>query len=255
MTRTNLDPKLQERMTTAAREQVARAPVRRPDFRGALPPYFNVVGAFNTRLRAWIILYFATVLVLSGVILIQNKTLSHRLFKAIDREFLIVPGAPEFIPVRTNKIPDSSVFGFAEFVANHIGTFTYRNVSYHYGKVLDYMTPKLRGEFDIIVDLKLKEWSERRTEQVFGYEPVKEFDLQNDSKGPVYTVFVEGTISRYVDGKAFDETREVLHLKFRTKNITAEKSFFFEIDTLEWMNPDQFLAIKASRGEKRKGRK
>ncbi len=111
------------------------------------------------------------------------------------------------------------------------------------------MTPIARGRFETSYEQRLKDWSGRKVDQTFAYEPVRRFDLTSDEHGPIYTAAVEGVRTQYVEGHVFSETRDVLVLTFRSRgDLTPEKPFIFEIESLEWMTPDQYQALAAAKG-------
>jgi len=212
-----------------------------------LPPFHTALAALNMRRRSWKILFFASTALCAGVIAFQQRIIMHKLFEKGNESVVIVPGAPEFSRVRPGQIPDESVYIFGEFVAANLGNFTWRNVRYHFGKVAQYMTPAMRGRFERDLEARSTDWIERRVDQTFAYEPVRAFALTNDATGPIYRLTIEGTRSQYVEGRSFSEGREFLKLAFRVRgNLTADKPFVFELDSVEWLTTAQYAADKQS---------
>jgi hypothetical protein len=215
----------------------------------AVPPFVSVQAALLARSRTWRNVFIATSAVLGLVIVGQQRVIFHKLFQKMNEEIVIVPGSPEFFRVRPGQIPDESVFQFAEFVAANLGTFSYRSVQYQFGKIGEHMHPTARGRFDAELSEHIKDWSERKVDQTFAFEPVRQFDLVNDAKGARYVAAVEGVRTQYVEGHAFSESRNVLLLEFRAQgNLTAEKPYLFELTSLDWLTPEQFEAVKSARG-------
>jgi hypothetical protein len=214
-----------------------------------LYPFESMEEALLTRIRTWKGAFFAVSGVLLVVIGFQQRSLSHKLFDKLNESVVIVPGAPEFFRVRPGQIPDDSVFLFAEYVASNLGNFSYRNVAYHFQKITRYMHPEIKSVFERSYEEKLKDWSERKVDQTYAYEPVKGFDLLTDAKGPLYVASVEGTRTQYVEGQAFSETRDFLVVEFRPLgNLTPEKPFLFEIEKINWMSHEQWNAYKTAKG-------
>ena len=214
-----------------------------------LAPFTAVQAALLARLRTWKALFFASSGVLLLVVFAQQRIIFHKLFQKMNEEIVIVPGSPEFFRVRPGQIPSESVFQFAEFMAAQVGTFSYRNAQYQFGKAANYMHPAARGRFESGLADRLKDWADRRVDQAFAYEPVRSFDLVNDARGAKYIAAVEGLRTQYVEGHAFSETRNVLLLEFRAQgNLTAEKPYLFELENLEWLTPEQFDVVKTARG-------
>jgi hypothetical protein len=217
--------------------------------RDQLPPFYTMEAALLTRIHTWRAVFFAVTGVLLVVIAFQQRVIFHKLFQKMGESVVIVPGAPEFFRVRPGQIPDESVFLFAEYVAANLGNFSHRNVAYHFGKVTRFMHPTIRNTFEQSYESRVKDWSERKVDQTFAYEPVRQYDLIKDQKGGLYVTAVQGMRVQYVEGQAFSETRDLLVVEFRPLgDLTPEKPFLFEIEKLEWMNPEQFSAYKAARG-------
>lgn len=245
----NIKTKIETQIHKIKTNHILNQEIKEDDFTKNLPPFYQVQAALLTRVRTWKTIFFITTGILVFIILSQQRVIFHKLFQKMNETILIVPGSPEFFRVHPGQIPDESVFNFAEFVAGNIGNFSYRNVKYHYGKISEYMTPNLKGRFVSDYEKRLSDWQERRVDQNFSYEPTKTFDLVNEDRGAKYIVAVQGSRTQYVEGHAFSETRDVLLLEFRTQaKITPEKPFIFEIESLEWLTPTQFEAIKNARG-------
>lgn len=219
------------------------------DFSKELPPFYSLQAALLIRLRTWKSMFFISFVIFSIVTVVQQRIIFHKLFQKMNEEVIIVPGSPEFFRVHPGQIPKESVFIFSEFVANNLGNFSYRNVKYHFGKISEFMHPRLRGRFESDYANRLTDWNERKVDQIFSYEPVRTFDLVNDPHGSKYIAAVSGTRTQYVEGHSFSETHDVLLIEFRPQgNLTPEKPFLFEIENIEWLTPSQFDAIKNARG-------
>lgn len=157
----------------------------------------------------------------------------------------VVPGAPEVMKIRPGSFPDSSVYFFAETVSDYVGTFSSINVDDHYRHVGQYMSPQMRQQFDMVWRGKIEEWRGRKLDQIFSYQNIDKFQLVHDKDGtPVYKVNVKGMVKQYIDGQIFSEPEEkILHLEFKTKSLTSEKPWFFEITKFEWLSVQQFEAL------------
>lgn len=213
-----------------------------------VPPFFALEAAMATRVRTWRAMCLVLALALGGVIIGQQWLLSHELFARTNQEIIVVPGSPEFFRVRPGQIPDESVFLFAEYVAENLGSFSYRSARYHFQKIMGHMTPTAKARFEALFEQQVSDWLDRRVDQTFAYEPVRQYDIVNDERGPKYVVVVKGTRVRYVEGRSFSESREVLALEFRSRgNLTPDRPFIFELENIEWMTVAQFQASELSK--------
>lgn len=214
-----------------------------------LPPFHMLEASLRTRARTWKGLFFAASLVLLAVIIGQQRIIFHRLFQKMNEEVIVVPGSPEFYRVRPSQIPDVSVFLFAEFIAANLGNFSHGNIAYHFGKVAEHMHPIAKGRFEAAFAERIQDWTARKVDQSFAYEPVKRFDLVTDEHGPKYVTAVIGTRTQYVEGHEFNKTREVLVIEFRPRgHLSPENPFIFEIETVTWMSPEQYEVIRRANG-------
>lgn len=214
-----------------------------------LPPFYTLEAALHTRVRTWKGLFFATSMVLLAVVAGQQKIIFHKLFQKMNEQVIVVPGSPEFFRVRPGQIPDESVFLFAEYIAANLGNFSHRNVTYHFGKIAEHMHPIAKGRFETTFAEHIKDWSERKVDQSFAYDPVKRFDRITDEHGSKYVTAVTGTRTQYVEGHEFNQTREVLLVEFRPRGgLSTEKPFIFEIETVQWMTLEQYEALRRAQG-------
>lgn len=231
------------------RDKVVNKSINHVSFKENTSPFHAVETALLVRCRTWKTTFIVSAMILGGIILFQQRIISHKLFEKMNEEIVIVPGSPEFFRVRPGQIPQESVFNFAEYIAGNLGNFSYRNVQYHFGKISEFMAPLIKSRFESDTDKHVNDWVSRKVDQSFSYDPVKKFDLVNDDFGPKYVVAVTGNRTQYVEGHAFSETKDVLLIEFRPQgNLTPEKPFIFQIENLEWLTPAQFESIKNSRG-------
>lgn len=216
-----------------------------------LPPFESQLALISAQRNKWKALFVCAASV--GLIASSGLAyfLNHQLFTKMNSDFLIVPGAAEFMKVRPNLIPDAVVFAFAEYVATYAGTFTYRNAKSHFASVAERMAPELKGRFLRDTDSRLGEWQRRRVDQVFAFEPINRFDVLNDQFGPKYSVVVKGTRTQYADGTLLAESEENLLLVLRphlhlSPGSRADESLFV-IERIEWITRAQAETLLATR--------
>lgn len=216
-----------------------------------LPPMESRLAILSAQRNAWKL----TCLVSLGLSALFGGgllyMLNHKLFSRMGSEFLVVPGAAEYVRVRPNLIPDEAVFAFAEFVATYAGTFTYRNARDHFATIAERMEPELKGQFLRDTDSRLPEWERRRVDQVFSFDPVRRLDVLNDKFGPKYALVVRGMRTQYADGTLLHESEENLYLVLRPRlslraGTRADESLF-QIERLEWVTRAQAETLLATR--------
>lgn len=207
-----------------------------------LPPFESQIAILKAHQGKWKLLalasfFLALLSLVSSVFLLQ-----HKLFQKMNSEYIVVPGAAEFLRVRPNLIPDAVVKDFAQFVATYAGNFTHRNAKEHFETVAERMVPELKGRFLRDAEAKFSEWNKRRVDQVFAFEPI-EILLTNDKFGAKYVLVVQGRRSQYADGTLLQETDENLYLELRPRltlnpGRRSDESLLV-VERLEWVTRSQ----------------
>ena len=216
-----------------------------------LPPFESQIAILCAQRNKWRLLAASSVLFSMLAAISFAVLLHHKLFEKMNIEYIVVPGAAEFLKVRPNLIPDSVVFDFAEFVATYAGNFTYRNAKDHFATVAERMAPELKGRFLRDADSKFSEWSKRRVDQMFAFDPVRRFDVVNDKFGAKYVLVVRGNRTQYADGTKLLETDENLYLELRPRTSLAAGTRLDEslllIERLDWVTSSQAETLLATR--------
>jgi hypothetical protein len=219
-----------------------------PELVEELPPFLAQVAVYRDRLRiakGFCIGVTVVALVLIGL---QEARFHGALARYTNREILIVPGAVDFMRVRPNLLPDTSVYYFAEYIAEQVGTFTFQNVEAKTAHLGEFFSPAFRAKFETELRKNLRTWQELRVTEVFTPAPVTRFVLRKDAGGELhYVVDVRGQLDRYTNDTKLASTQEVMTLKFRTTRIEADKPWFFEVEEISRMSYDDWTRDKDAR--------
>ena len=217
----------------------------------SLPPLEAHIAVLSAQRNKWKFLCMASLAGAGLGLASLGYLLNHKMFEKMGSEFIVVPGAADYVRVRPNLIPDEAVFAFAEYVASYAGTFSYRNAKNHFVIVGERMVPELKGRFLRDTDARLTEWMRRRVDQVFAYEPVRRFDVLSDKFGSKYALVVKGPRAQYADGTLIQESTENLYLVLRPRlsvnpGTRADESLF-QIERLDWVTSAQAETLLATR--------
>lgn len=222
-------------------EKLKKKPeTQEPDQSLGLPPFSSQLVIFRDRYRVakWAIVGVAALSATSFVI--QEIRVSNLTKLIGDKDYLIVPGAPEFMRIRPGLIAPESVYLFAEYAASQLSTFSYNTVESQFRAIADYMTPELKTRFLLSTERPLKMYRDLRVDQVFDSQPVKAFDLKNDGRGAKYIVKVRGQTRKYVEGSLRETVPvENINFIFRPRKIKANQPWFFEIESYSRSTPDE----------------
>jgi hypothetical protein len=215
----------------------------------ALPPFESQIAIVSSQRNKWKLVALVSMIFAAANLVTSAVLLQHKLFQKMNSEYIVVPGAAEFLRVRPNLIPDAVVKDFAHFVATYAGNFTYRNAKEHFEIVAERMVPDLKGRFLRDAESKFSEWQKRRVDQVFAFDPV-EIQVSSDKFGAKYVLLARGTRSQYADGTLLQETDENLYLELRPRlrlnpGSRSDESLLL-IERLEWVSRTQADALFAS---------
>lgn len=207
-----------------------------------LPPFESQIAVLKAQRAKWKLLALASVSLAAISTLASSILLQHKLFQKMNSEYIVVPGAAEFLRVRPNLIPDAVVKDFAQFVATYAGNFTHRNAKDHFETVAERMTPELKGRFLRDAEGRFSEWNKRRVDQVFAFEPI-DIHVASDKFGAKYVLVASGRRSQYADGTLLQETDENLYLELRPRltllpGKRSDESLLV-IERLEWVTKSQ----------------
>lgn len=214
-----------------------------------LPPFESQIAIVSSQRNKWKLVALVSMIFAAASLVTSAVLLQHKLFQKMNSEYIVVPGAAEFLRVRPNLIPDAVVKDFAHFVATYAGNFTYRNAKEHFEIVAERMVPDLKGRFLRDAESKFSEWQKRRVDQVFAFDPV-EIQVSSDKFGAKYVLLARGTRSQYADGTLLQETDENLYLELRPRlrlnpGSRSDESLLL-IERLEWVSRTQADALLAS---------
>lgn len=204
------------------------------------PTFLSQVAVYRDRQRVSTWMMSGLTVLFIAIVSMQEWRVA-KLTKALaERDYLIVPGAPEFMRIRPGFIADESVYLFAEYAANLLSTFSYNTVSAQYRTLSEFMMPELKTRFLLAMEKPLKMYRDLRVDQVFDMLPVKKFELKNDERGPKYIVRTQGQVRKYVEGNLRETVpNESVIFIFRPRKVKPSTPWFFEIESFERMTPEE----------------
>lgn len=205
-----------------------------------LPPLLSHVAIYRDRQRVALWLMAGLTIFFIAIFSAQEWRISKLTQALSDRDYLIVPGAPEFMRIRPGFIADESVYLFAEYAANLLSTFSYNTVEGQYRTLSEFMTPELKTKFLMSTEKALKMYRDLRVDQVFDLEPVKKYELKKDERGPKYIVRARGQTRKYVEGNLRETVpSESVIFTFRPRKVKPNTPWFFEIENFERLTPEE----------------
>jgi hypothetical protein len=215
-----------------------------------LPPFLATAAIYNDRLRVFKGMLIAVCALSAVAIGFQELRYQSLVSKTVNKDFIIIPGAVDFMRVRPGLVPDSTVFYFAEFVAEQMGTFNSANVEQRLEKIGQFMTPSFKEVVAMEVKQKLPLYKELSATEVFIPEPATKYELKKDESGtPIYVVDVKGHVERFSGSQKIQEGDEIATVTFRTTRIVPDRPWMFEIIDIKRRTVQQFKAEQVAKSK------
>lgn len=184
-------------------------------------------------------LAFAGVLLIlagfAGFLGLQNRHLQHELDHP--DAYFVPTHITDILKIRANAVSDTLVFEFAESFVRDLTNLNYQDAPSRLKDLARYMHPSLRADFQRSIRPHIKLWQTKKIDQIFSFEKISGFERKSESfQGKdrvIFTVPIWGEVRKYVDGRPVPSYRELITLKLATSHVTSDRSWVFEVLSLE----------------------
>lgn len=210
----------------------AAAEVSRDEAQAALqaPPYVRAVAVYEHTLRLVAGTGLVAVVLLGGLVAWQQVRISALVQQVRDKDYLVVPGAADFVEVRANMVPDNVIVRFVEYFTTQMVSVTDRNLERRYAALAHFMTPALEARLSQEIERKAAVLRSLHGAEVF--DPLGEPQIERIVVGDrvLFEARIRGRIERYALGRALDSSVEVITVQFRTRSsLGADEPWIFEV--------------------------
>lgn len=231
------------------REQdVAATHAERASAAAAAPPYVRAVAVHESTTRWVSRIGLASLAALVGLVAYQQYRIGDLVEQVRTKEFLVVPGAADFVPVRANLIPDRVVTEFVTYFTTQMISVTDGNIDRRYRAMSHFLAPDLEAKFD--QELKRKAAVLRSLHGAEVFDALGEPEVQRltvDGR-TVFEAKVRGRVERYALGQSLESAVEVVTVTFRTRStLGAEEPWVFEVVEFVRRTEDEQVAHERSR--------
>ena len=215
----------------------------------SLPPHVSLASFYNLKLKSKNIQMIFVCSICIFIVVMQEIRSNNRLFQVANemknREFLLVPGVPDYIKVRPGEMPTANVLGFSEWFVSQYMDFYYGDIEQKYHQLEDYMSPQYREQFKIFTKKQIKEVQDLSVSQTYQFDPAKEAKRNTEANGSTYyTVTYIGKTVRYTNDEMLPPSEpQVVVLKFRTSKIDTTKIWLFEVVNMSVMKKSEYDSI------------
>lgn len=225
--------------------------------KNTLPTHISMSSFYNLKIKNKNIQMIFVFSICLFTVIMQELRFNSKLYQVAsdmkNREFLLVPGIPDYMKVRPGEMPTVNVLGFSDWFISQYMNFYYGDIDVKYVQLEDYMTPQYREQFKIFTNKEIKEVKDLSVSQVYQFEPAKEAKRNTDKNGSTYyTVTYIGKTVRYTNDELLPPSEpQVVVLKFKTAKIDTTKIWTFEVVNMSVMKKSEYdLINKISSSEK-----
>jgi hypothetical protein len=218
--------------------------------KNSLPPHITIATFYNSKIRNHKILNIIVISTCLTIAIIQELRFNNRLNNVADqmskREFLIIPGVPNYMSVKPGDMPINSVLGFSDWFVGQYMNFYYGDIEEKYDQLNSYMIPQFREQFKLFTKKDIKDAKSLSITQIYQVPPAKEAIRENDSSNITnYIVTYIGNTVRYTNDQQLPPTEpQVVILRFKTSRIDSTKMWLFEVVNMSVMRKSEYDSMK-----------
>lgn len=225
--------------------------------KSSFPTHLTLADFFNLKIKYKNIQLIFVTLICLFIVVMQEVRFSNKLYQVANemknREFLLVPGVPNYMKVRPGEMPTVNILGFSDWFVGQYMNFYYGDIDIKYNQIEDYMSPEYREQFKLFSKKDLKEVKDLSVTQIYQVPPAKEAQRITDKNGSTYyTVTYIGNTIRYTNDQPLPPSEpQVVILKFKTSRVDSTKMWLFEVANMSVMKKSEYDSInKISYSEK-----
>ncbi len=195
----------------------------------ATPPYIQSLVVLSSTVQLHKRLNLLLVCGLGGLIAYQQVQLSKVHSQLRNEDYLVIPGAADFVRVRPNLIPDQAAIDFAHYFVEQMCSITYRNAVSRYDGMAAYMSPALSTalEVELAESLPLLRSIQGAELVEFAGDPVAERTTYNGK--PVFRATFSATVHRFAGARRLSSIDEHIEVIYQTAPISGDTPWIFEV--------------------------
>jgi len=195
------------------------------------PPYVRALAVHEQTTR-WVSVSAGLVgLSLLSLVAYQQYRIVGLVEEVRAKEYLVVPGAADFVPVRANMISDRVVTEFADYFVAQMVSVTARNLERRYDAMSRFLTPALEARLAQELATKAELLRALHGAEVWdslGTPDVRRFTGPNGQS--MFEAHLRGRVARYALGEVLQSEVEVVTVTFQTRSaLGAEEPWVFEV--------------------------
>lgn len=164
-----------------------------------------------------------------------------------NQDYIVVPGAVEFVRVRPNLVGDRAVLAFAEYFASHLVSVGYLDLEGRYRAMSEHMSPGLWSRMQTDLEDTLTLFRTIRASEVLQITNIEAERKALPSGEPGFVAVIEGQVERYAGDRRLEQRSEVITVVYRTSPLSQDDPWLFEVVDFIRQSPEEFRRAKLGR--------
>ena len=167
-----------------------------------------------------------------------------------DQDFLVVPGAADFMRVRPNLVGDEAVRSFAQYFTERLVSVSYLNLEARYETMARHMAPALWALIQRDLEDTARLFRAVQATEVMHLEKI-EAVRKNLDGGAGFVATLNIVVDRFLGERKLESRDEVVTVVFRTSGLSADSPWLFEVEEFVRRTPEEHRKyILATKGAK-----
>ncbi len=164
-----------------------------------------------------------------------------------NQDYIVVPGAADFVRVRPNMIGDRTIMAFARYFAERMVSVGYLDLEDRYRSMRQHMAPALWAELQVDLEETMGLFRAVRAAEVLQIMGVEAERTDLPGGGAGFRAVLQGQVSRYAGERRLEHRTEIIEIWFRTSALSGEDPWLFEVTDFVRSTPEEFRRLEHSR--------
>ncbi len=211
-----------------------------------MPSHVRTLSSLDAAIRVQRLTNIALLAGLGLIIGWQQVRIHHLMQDLRDQDYLVVPGASDFLRIRANLIPDAAVLEFATYFTERMINVSHRGATERYEAMSQYMSPPLWAAVQRDLSESLPLLSAISGTELFHLSDVTAVRKTTGNK-TAFTATIHGRVEKFAGPRRLADSDEVVTVDFRTAPISGDEPWIFEVTAFERRSAQEHAEFVAMR--------
>lgn len=156
-----------------------------------------------------------------------------------DQDFLVVPGAADFMRIRPNLVGDEAVRSFAQYFTERLVSVSYLNLEARYEAMARHMSPALWALIQRDLEDTARLFRAVQATEVMHLEKIEAVRKNFDDGASGFVATLNVVVDRFLGERKLESRDEVVTLVFTTSGLSADSPWLFEVQEFVRRTPEE----------------